>query len=262
MKTGRTHKFCFAAAPYANSAPLAHFLATVSPETRVVQDYHPSQMLQQLHSHSVDVALLPVAELLLHPELTMIEGLGVCARARVRSVLLKCKRPLEQVRTVTLDAASKTSNALTRVLFSKHWKMAVEMVPHAEHATADAAVVIGDRALCAPPAPHRDYDLAEQWNQMTGLPFVFAVWALRRDHPEPQNLTRIARAAHQAGMAALPELARLQAAKLGLSEALCQEYFRDCVHYDVGAQEQQALKLFQQLIQESAAMPAERGVLL
>ena len=262
MKEDRTHKFCFAAAPYANSAPLAHFLSAISPETRVVLDYHPAQMLRQLHNHSVDMALLPVAELLTHPELTMIEGLGVCACKRVRSVLLKCRRPLKQVRTVTFDAASKTSNALARVLFSKHWKLAVKTPPSADAATTDAAVVIGDRALCAPPAPHGDYDLAEHWHRMTGLPFVFAVWALRCDHPERQSLARIAHSAHQAGIAALSDLARLQAAKLGLSEALCQEYFRDCVYYDVGPQEQQAMKLFQQLIKETVAMPVERDLLI
>jgi len=260
MKTQRTSAYCFAAAPYANSAPLAHFITTISPTTRVVQDYHPSQMLHQLHNHSVDVALLPVAELLTHPELTMIAGLGVCARTQVRSVLLKCKRPLEQVRRVARDAASKTSNALVNVLLKKYWQRAVEMVSPEAVATADAAVVIGDRALCAPPAPHRDYDLAEHWNRMTGLPFVFAVWALRRDHPDPQGLAQIARAAHLAGIAALPELARLQARKLGLSEKLCQEYLLDCVYYDLGAQERQAMELFRELMAESAVVPVEQGV--
>ena len=260
MKAGLSQNFCFAAAPYANSAPLSHFLATVSPDTRVVEDYYPSQMWPRLRDRSVDVALLPVAELLAHPELTMIEGLGVCARNKVRSVLLKCRRPLQRVRVVELDTASKTSNALAKVLFHRHWNLTVQTTLPADHVTADAAVVMGDRALCSKPSPHGDYDLAEQWNQMTGLPFVFAVWAYRRDHPDPQGLTRIARAANEAGMAALPELARLQAAKLGLSEALCLEYLRDCIHYRVGAAEQQAMKLFQQLLNELVMTPAERSV--
>jgi dehypoxanthine futalosine cyclase len=248
---------CFAAVPYANAVPLAHFIPMVCPQARLVTDI-PARLLERLQDGSADVAMLPVADFVAHPELTMIEGLGICSARYVRSVLLSCRRPLAEVRTLELDPASRTSNALARLLLRKHWKIAVEVVPAGAHEGADAAVVIGDRALCAAPSPAGDYDLATHWNQMTGLPFVFAVWARRRDHPDPHGLAQVAHAAKQAGLAAVAELARAEALRLGLSEALCLEYLTTCIHYDVGPPERRAMQLFAELLnepQEAAGTP-------
>ena len=164
--------------------------------------------------------------------------------------LLRCHRPLLEVRTIQLDAASRTSNALTRILARKHWKLNVEFIHAHDRITTDAEVVIGDRALCTPPGSAGDQDLASAWNQMTGLPFVFAVWVFRRNHPDPALLADVVRAAKLAGLAALPQITRSQALKLGLSEAACMDYFTRCIYYDIGPRELQAMNLFQRMIFE------------
>jgi len=239
--------YSFAAPEYANSVPLAKYIPEVSPGSRVVLNT-PSQLLEPLLNGTIDAALIPVASLFANPTLTPIEGVGICAEKKVRSVLLRCRQPLEQVRTVCLDPASRTSNALARILLRDYWKREVKFVSIPNE--ADACVVIGDRALCETPGPGGDYDLATAWNQMTGLPFVFAVWAIRRDHPDPQGVLKVIQAAIQAGTADIPEIAREQALKLGLSEAACLEYYTECIYYDIRPQEKEGMALFRKMLSE------------
>ncbi len=236
--------YSFAAPAYANSEPLAQFIPNVSPGSRVIREF-PAQLLAPLLGGTIDAALIPVAALFATPALMAIGDVGICAGNKVRSVLLQCHRPIDQVRTLCLDPASRTSNALALILLEKFWKRPVRIVTEPDE--ADARVVIGDRALCAGAGPGGNYDLATAWHQMTGLPFVFAVWATRRDHPDPEGLTSVIHAAKQAGQSAISQIAHQQALKLGLSQATCEEYFSDCIHYEIGPQERQAMELFRGL---------------
>jgi len=246
MAVRTTDSYVFASVPYFNAAPLAHFLEDVHPGVRVTFA-PPSELLERLVSGSVDVAMTPVADYLDTPGLKRIDGLGICADGEVQSVLLKCYRPIEQVRLVGLDPASRTSNALARILLEDHFGLSVEMRHLKPGEPVDAAVMIGDRALCAPPGPCGDYDLASVWKAMTHLPFVFAVWAYRADHPHPRELSRIAHAAKDAGVAALEELARIHAAKLSLPLERCRAYLTSAVYHDLGEREAEAMRLFQEL---------------
>ncbi len=155
----RENKFIFAGAPYSNSAPLVDKLMEIDPRVRVIND-DPAQLVADLNAGRADVALIPVAHLFSHPELTMIEGLGVAADGPVKSVLLKCNVPVTQIKTVGRDPASATSNALAELLLRKHFGCTVEMVDSED---VDASVVIGDRALCSVPAPACDIVLAVAW---------------------------------------------------------------------------------------------------
>lgn len=237
----------FASTPFANTVPLTHCLERVAPGSRLLFD-RPSALLAPLRSGEVDAAILTVIDLFAAPELMMIADLGICAEREVRSVRLQCRVPLAEIKTIAFDPASRTANTLATVLLRRHWGLTVRRVEPDAGEPPDAAVIIGDRALCAPPAPAGDYDLAEHWQRMTGFPFVFAVWAIRRDHPDPQGLAQILHAAKAAGIAALPEIAREQAGKLGLTEAQLLDYFTTCIHYDLGEREKQGLQLFRELV--------------
>ena len=226
----------FASVPYANAAPLAAFLPEGS-----VSYFPPAQLLGRLTSGEADAALIPVADFLVHPALVRVGNLGICADGCVRSVLLKCKKPLADVRTVQTDGASRTSNALVRVLLAHHFRCSVEFT---DDESADAAVVIGDRALTLPPAPAGDIDLAAAWKAMTGLPFVFAVWACRGGHPRREELGRLVAAAYARGQAASHDLARLWADRLNLPFQAVHEYLTRIIRYWIGPREEQALAMF------------------
>ncbi len=241
-------RYLFAAA-YANSAPLAHFLPQVDPRV-ILLEAPPATLAARVLSGELDAAVIPVVDYLTQPALRMIEGFGVCSDGRVESVLLKCRRPLRKIRSVELDPNSHTSNALIRVLLLRHFRLSPDLAYPDPARPADAAVVIGDRALCSPPAPAGDYDLAAEWKKLTGLPFVFAVWGYRADHPQPEELARLARAAKEAGLAALDELADLQARKLRLPPERCRTYLGSSIHYCLGPRERQAMDLFAKFLQE------------
>ena len=247
----------FASAAYANQLPLAHFIPEVDSGARLLTVARPSDVLARLEAGEADAVLLPVAELARRPDLVMIDGLGVCAARKVRSVLLKCRVALRDVRTVEADPASVTSNALVRVLFRNRWKQTVSFVEPGVWPAPDAAVMIGDRALCAQESPAGDIDLAAAWHELTALPFVFAVWVHRRGHPRAAALARIAHAAKRRGLAELPLLAALVARRLGLDEAVCLDYLTTCIYFDAGEPELEAMRLFWRLAAECPAPARE-----
>ena len=238
----RENEFVFAGAPYSNSAPLVDKLTAVDPRVRVMND-HPANLVADLNAGRADVALIPVAHLFSHPELVMIEGLGIAADGPVMSVLLKCNVPVDEIKTIQRDPASATSNALAELLFPN-----VEMV---DGNTADAAVVIGDRALCSDPAPAGDIDLAEAWNEKTGLPFVFAVWAVRKDFPDLGTVTEIAHKAYAAGFQSLEKIAARYAGELGHSPSFWLDYLGHSIHYELGERDLAGLERFKALLAAS-----------
>jgi chorismate dehydratase len=256
MQRGDERTLVFAASWYANTAPLAHFLAAVNPSVRVVSE-PPSAVAEMLLDGRADAGLIPVVDLF-GGGLVRVGGFGVCAHDEVRSVLIKCYRPLPEIRVVAEDPASHTSNALAAILLKDRFGLAVRFVPAAQGVEPDAKVAIGDRALCEPPAPFGDYDMAREWKALTGLPFVFAVWAHRPGHPRSAELAEIVRQAKEAGVAAIDELARLTSVRLGLSLASCQTYLRETIHYDVGPREEQAIERFRELVARERLMPPAR----
>jgi len=253
--SGRT---VFAAVPYANAAPLVHFLDGVADGIEVLYG-EPSGLAAHLMDGTADAAILPVAAFFETPGLRRIDGLGICASGQVESVLLKCSRPVEQVRRVACDPASRTSNALASILLAEHFHVPAEVRLFGPDEPVDACVMIGDRALCEPPAACGDYDLAAVWKEMTSLPFVFAVWAYREDHAEPDRLARIAHAAHAAGVKALEQLVEIMAADLSLPPDRCRRYLTRSVYHDVGEREVEAMERFREMLAARRDAPGTGG---
>ena len=93
---------------------------------------------------------------------------------------------------MTLDSSSRTSHALLKILFRQKYNVSpefAERTPDPSRAfenmfeDSDAALIIGDPAMRLAASAERlsltIYDLADEWRELTGLPFVFAVWATR-----------------------------------------------------------------------------------
>jgi len=234
----------FAVLPYVNAAPLVYFLREICPDAQVT--YHkPRESLRELTAGRVDAAIVPVVDYLTTPGLEMVEGLGICADGKVESVLLQCECPLDEVSAIHYDPASKTSNILAELLLKRHFQIThdIKIGPAGD---ADAYVIIGDRALCAEPA-FESYDLAAEWKNMTGLPFVFAVWVHRAGFSHKFDLSRIIHKAKVSGLEAIDQLAKLHAIRLGLPQARCRHYLTSCLHYDIGSKEKAGMQLFVKL---------------
>jgi len=239
--------YVFASVKYTNAAPLAHFLTDIEPSVRVVTG-RPAELTAWLADGLADAAMVPVADLFADDRLATIDGIGICADGAVGSVLVTCNRRLTEVHTVARDPASRTSNALAGIVLAHHLGRPVRMLGPEATERADARVVIGDRALLAETGREDNLDLARLWKEMTGLPFVFAVWAHRRGHPHAADLTRIALAARDAGVRAAGQLGELHARRLGLDVDRCRDYLTRTVHYHVGPREIEAMALFRELV--------------
>lgn len=163
--------------PYLNALPFVSALSAMN-----VASVHPSSLAPMLRRDEVNIALVPVFEYLARPDLyAVLDGWCIGSCGEVLSVFVAHHRPMPEVKTVWLDTASLTSVNLFRVLAARHWKIQPEYVADAE--TSDAEVWIGDQALrfiTDHPEVTRS-DLGKMWMDFTGLPFVFAVWAVRKD---------------------------------------------------------------------------------
>lgn len=143
----------------------------------------PSVCAQKLKNKQVDIGLVPVAIL---PELEsyhIITDYCIGAIGKVNSVKLFSQKPLEELTHILLDYQSKTSITLVQVLNKHFWKKNIQFLPATagfENTINDTtgAVIIGDRTFGLTKYPYQ-YDLAEEWQKFTGLPFVFACWVSR-----------------------------------------------------------------------------------
>jgi chorismate dehydratase len=140
----------------------------------------PSVCAQKLKNKQVEIGLVPVAIL---PELEsyqIITDYCIGAVGKVDSVKLFSEKPLEELTHVLLDYQSKTSVTLVQVLNKHFWKKNIQFINATEGfekqiSGTTGAVIIGDRTFGLTSHPYQ-YDLAEEWQKFTGLPFVFACW--------------------------------------------------------------------------------------
>lgn len=242
------------AVSYLNARPLYYGLEELAPQVELTMDY-PSRLADQLSSGRLDLALIPSVEYLRGASMgyEILPGFAIAAKGPVRSVKLFCKGPIGQIERLALDAGSRTSQALVRVLL--HYKFGVcpgrieELpigVPVLE-STADAILLIGDRAMSE---PHGSFDhvidLAEAWRDFTGLPFVFALWVVRAG-VELGDLPDVLSRCRAAGLSHASELADEHGPGLGLDHTTCYDYLTRVLSYDLGEPEIAGLRRFAEL---------------
>ena len=238
-----------ATVPYVNAAPLLWGFRRGSLRDRcTVIAEPPAGIPDLLIQGTVDAGLVPIvaAPALAAAGFTLLPSPGVASRARARSVFLASRRPLEEARSVALDRSSRTSQALARIVLAARG-IAVrfaEAAPSLEVMLRDhdAALLIGDAALAADTRGLVVLDLAEAWRAMTGLPFVFAAWAVRAGRAEESAPLFDASLAE--GLAHRDTIAAESAPGLGLEAAVVASYLRDNIHYRFGEEEARAAALF------------------
>lgn len=234
---------------YLNSKPLAWgFLKGHHANLFAPSLHPPARVARMLARGELDVGLVPSIELGRIPGLEVLPDLCIAAEHEVRSVLLVAREPLARVRRVALDAASRTSVALLQVLCAERFDIAPEFTvqpPDVERMLADheAALVIGDPALRVDRERWRVHDLAGEWHALTGLPFVFAVWAVRAEVEFP-DLAVYFKNSLRHGLAALDSLVREAAAELGLDTGVIRRYLTEHLRFVLHEPERRALDEF------------------
>lgn len=171
------------AVSYLNTVPMIYGIEHATPELRAALSLAvPALCAQSLIDQTADVALVPVAEIPHISNAKIITDYCISAYGKVDTVALLSRVPLDQIKTIYLDAHSRTSVQLARILARELWNIQpnwVENIPTKELAETEAIVVIGDKVFDIQSNFSYKWDLAEQWQLLTGLPFVFAAWVSR-----------------------------------------------------------------------------------
>jgi len=184
-----------------------------------------------------------------------VPGLGIAASSEVRSVLLVSDVSRERIRSVSLDPASRTSAALTRILLKRLYGLEPDYDDR--DANADARLIIGDPALKTRLNGHVVLDLAALWRSFSGHPFVFAFWAIRGGSPG-RGVAEVLRRSWEVGRRRFDDIVRAEAAESGLSEAVVGDYLRHALHYELDGGDLEGLRLFYRLAVEEGLLERER----
>ena len=236
---------------YLNARPLTFCLRRLAPQAEIIEDL-PSRLADGLAEGRLDVALIPSIERFRHPDYTIVSDACVACDGPVRSIKLYGRVPVARIRTLALDEGSRTSAALTRILLKERFGLEPELrqLPIGTslgQTDADAVMLIGDRAMLPVEGSFEFvWDLGEQWSGWTGLPFVFATWTARRNVNLMGMDERLAEARDE-GIRRLDEIARKEAATLGIPEPQCRSYLRENLRFRLGLRERQGLERFCQL---------------
>ncbi|NPA90369.1 MAG: menaquinone biosynthesis protein [Chloroflexi bacterium] len=223
----------------------------------------PTALNRMLVEGEIDIAPISAIETARHAEmLAVVPHLGIATLGAVKTVLLFSWHPdpVELAdRVVALSDHSATSVALLKVLYREYYRVTPRYQVHPQDldamlAHASAALLIGDDALVE--GTHRRpvgdrgvpyvFDLGDEWLKWTGLPFVFALWSVRRDRLDAVRDAGVIEALFASkaeGLAHLDDIARAYAPRLGLEPGVCAKYLRD-LRYDLTPEDIQGLLTF------------------
>jgi len=230
--------------PYLNAAPLTRDLG----EGLIFAT--PAKLAELLRRDELDAALVSITEVLLNDRYDILDGIAIASFGEVYSVLLAHKKPLADVKEVFCDTASLTSVNLLKVLLAERG-LKPEFKPLESYEAAgekDFVLLIGDRAIEFQRAPHTHeiLDLGLVWTELTKLPFVYAVWALRRGL-ENKDLRYELRAAKKFGIETLDYLIETREE---FDKDFRRDYFEWHIHYHLAEDEKRGIAKFCQLLKK------------
>jgi len=269
---------------YLNTAPLVRGFTHGPLQNKYDLSFTvPSQCAEALRTGAADVAIIPAIEyprIVTHGvPLTILPGLAIASKERVRSLLLLSKVPIRQARRIALDRSSRSTQALVKILAAQRWQISPEFVeadpdPGAMLANADAALIIGDAALRIaiaaethvtrgpdvewltsgatigiPAVPQiHIYDVVKEWWHLTEKPAVLAIWAARNDSfPDnlvPAGLVADFLASRDFGLTQIAQIAAEAAREMHLPEKELRLYLEKNIDYTLDQENFQGLQRF------------------
>jgi chorismate dehydratase len=249
---------------YINCEPVYYALEHgIVPVDCEITDGTPAELNALLRAGELDVSVISAVEAALRPEsYRLLPDLAIACDGPVESVLLVSRRPPEELdgRLVALSRHSLTSVYLVKLLLDKAYRVHPQYVQDDRAAEAEARLVIGDEALRLGPQFHDSVDLGKAWYVLTGLPFVFAVWAVRTEvwasaAPEVRALHSALQAAKVYTRAHPDTMLALAQERVGLPAEACRRYLRHRLCFDLGPRHLCGLQTFLEMLTESGALP-------
>lgn len=245
---------------FLNTVPLVEGLDKI-PQLSLVPA-PPSRLSDMLVAGTADIALVSIIDAALAPApLAMLSCGMIGCDGPTLTVRVFSSVPFDQITTLHADTESHTSVALARIILSRAFDRRVAIAPFDTSLPRpkpgdwpQALLLIGDKVITSSPPLHQfphQLDLGEAWKELTGLPFVYALWMCRaRDLENPaaranlrlaeslldrqlrHNFTRIDRIIHD------------RAPEFRWPPSLARQYLGDLLRYQVGENEKAAVARF------------------
>lgn len=235
---------------YLNTRPLIYGLERppICDKIELTGNY-PARVAEQLLADEIDVGLVPVAVLKMMPEYHIVGNYCIGTEGEIASVALFSEVPLQEIKKVYLDYQSRTSVALLKYLMKEYWGITPEIVQaenedyRNEITGTTAGLVIGDRAFEQRRKSTFIYDLGSEWRAITGLPFVFAVWASKKKLDE--DFIAAFDQANSFGLQHIQEIAEISGS--GLFDMM--KYYNLHLSYNLDERKKKSMELFLKSIQ-------------
>ena len=247
---------------FLNSKPLTYAIE----ENLIENDFElvatpPAELSVKLQNKELDLALIPVAELLRRKSYTVVPGISISSYGKVDSVILLTRGDIRDIGKVAVDKRSQSSTALLRIILEKFYNLSPGYESRRyEPGNLDreflkgvnGGMLIGDAGLeymYDPPEGYRVYDLGEIWTEHTGLPFVYAVFAVNEGVELGRSLDALQRSKAY-GLSNLRKISELGSQKTGLSEEICYTYVSQRIKYDLGEDRIRGIIRYSELLSE------------
>jgi chorismate dehydratase len=244
---------------------------------------HPSALCSKLAAAELDLALVSSFEFLRNPTYRIVDGISISSVGPVYSVIVAHRGDISEVEEIELDPAAETSGNLLRCLLAE-----VQLAPRVQRSTdilsmgpagASPAVakaissrcarlLIGDQAIRFRQRHAGEFhfwDLGEQWNNLVGLPFVYALWLIRPEVRDFKYVANRLRALRDENLANLDQLIAEVVTGVGdpghrkeFDPQFCARYYREHLRFSFGEKEKEGLSEFYKRCVKQCLLPQEQ----
>jgi chorismate dehydratase len=225
---------------------------------------HPSALCQRLAKGQLDVALVSSFEFLRNPIYRIVDDVSISSDGPVYSVVLAHHGAFSDIQEIELDPASETAANLLRCLLAE-----LGLTPRLTRCTPDntglpgARLIIGDQAISFRQdhaGAFQFWDLGEQWKNLTGFPFVYALWLIRPEVPDAKSIAQRLRGLRDENVADIPAIvsgavADLPDTKQEIAREFLDRYYNDYLRFGFGTREKQGLQTFADLCAKHGVLP-------
>jgi len=253
-----------------NVAPVYYGIDnSLKPDWLKIVSAPPSTLNEMMEKEELDISPVSSVAYAKHQdEWLLLPDLSISCHGRVMSVILVSKMPLEKLdnKKVIITDKSAAAAELVKLLFiTKKVKPVFEIMPiqcpdeikkHAE-----AALIIGDKALKEKWHVHFDhvYDLGQMWLELTGLPFVFALWAVRKSFADKKpevvsSIIELFNISKEQGKKNLETIAAKASEILGIDIDICRKYY-ELLNYNLNSLQLKGLKTFFEKLYHEKILP-------
>ena len=242
-----TKKLRIGVVPYMNAKPLIYGLNQHRDLIELSFEV-PALLPTMLNNDQIDVAIIPSIEYFRNGNYAIIPDISISSFGTVESVKIFSKVAMHNIRTAALDISSLTSCALTKIILKEQYHLSPQYIPWNKQydiscTDKDAVLIIGDNAMKVSDNGYVTLDLGQAWFEHTGLPFVFAVWVIKRDRCIP-GINKLLKSAKEAGIRSVKELATTESLRLQLTQERCLNYLTKSIRYNLGKEEIKGLQTF------------------